>query len=453
MFKKSFIKKIAKKETVTEAFLQKQIKKGKVVILSSKKRQIVNPVAIGEGLKVKINANIGLSTSEVSIKNEMEKVFCAEKNGADTIMDLSISDKLLKLRSQILKKCSIPLGTVPIYEICLEVEKKKGTFDKMNFDDIWDVLKKQAEEGVDFFTIHAGILKKSIEMLKRKKRVGGIVSRGGAILTRWMFVNKKENPLYENFDKILQLAKDYNITLSLGDALRPGAIADSSDSLQIFELQVLGELVKKCRKMGVQVMVEGPGHIRLDEIAANMVLQKKLCDNAPFYVLGPLPTDIATGYDHITSAIGGAIAAFYGADFLCVVTPAEHLRHPTVEDIKEGVIASRIAAHCVNLLRFKDEWKRDYDLSSYRAQRAWGELFTKTIDPQKAKAYRKNLKSSQDICSMCGDFCSLKIIEKCTLLKSRASSSLDGDVHIFNLKIMLEEFHEKQERQQTCLFN
>jgi phosphomethylpyrimidine synthase len=301
--------------------------------------------------------------------------------------------------------------------VALETERKKNYFEKITFDDIWDVLKKQAEDGVDFFTIHAGILKKSLKMLENKKRVCGIVSRGGAILARWMHVNKKENPFYENFDKILDLAKKYNITLSLGDALRPGAIADSTDRLQISELHLLGELVKKCRKKRVQVMVEGPGHIRLDEIALNMFLEKKICDHAPFYVLGPLPTDIAAGYDHITGAIGGALAAFYGADFLCVVTPAEHLRHPSLEDIKEGVIASRIAAHSVDILRFKDEWEKDYKLSLHRARRKWEKIFSLTIDENKAREYRISAKTSLDMCTMCGRFCSLKIIEQCGLLK------------------------------------
>jgi len=233
-----------------------------------------------------------------------------------------------------------------------------------------------------------------------------------------MYVNKKENPFYENFDKILDLAKEYNITLSLGDALRPGAIADSSDDLQISELMVLGELVKKCRKKSVQVMVEGPGHIRLDEIAFNMLLQKKICKGAPFYVLGPLPTDIAAGYDHISAAIGGTIAAFFGADFLCVVTPAEHLRQPLVSDIRDGVMASKISAHCVDLLRFKDELEKDRKLSTYRAYRNWEKMFPLALDEKKARQLRNSLKThAKDMCTMCGNFCSLKIIEKCNLLK------------------------------------
>jgi len=418
MFTKSFLKDIAKKEAVTVSFLQKQLNNGKVVIPLNKKRKISRPTAIGEGLKVKINTNLGLSPKENNPDNEIKKMHCAIEHGSDTIMDLSVGEGLQSLRRKIVKTCPVPLGTVPIYEAALLAEQKKKALEDITFDDLFEVLKAQAQDGVDFFTIHAGILKKALSMIKRKKRTGGIVSRGGAMmLTRWMFVNKKENPFYENFDKILKLAKEYNITLSLGDALRPGAIADSTDALQTFELRVLGELVKRCRAKGVQVMVEGPGHIRLDEIGANMLLEKKVCANAPFYVLGPLPIDIAAGYDHISSSIGGAIAAYFGANFLCVVTPAEHLRHPTVEDIRDGVIASKIAAHSVNVLRFKDEWDKDLKLSLYRSKRDWNNLFELTIDKKKAKQYRKNLKSSEDICTMCGDFCSLKLVDKCNLLK------------------------------------
>ena len=417
MFKKSFLKNLASSEKVSLPFLKKQFSKGRVVIPIINKRHLKKPIAVGEGLKVKINTNIGISTEKSNTATELEKLKTAIEAGTDTVMDLSVGPNLKRVRKTILKDCPVPLGTVPLYEIAEEVERRKGSFEKMDFSDIWDVLKAQAEEGVDFFTIHAGILKKAVNMIKRKKRVGGIVSRGGAILTRWMYLHNKENPLYENFDDILDLAKQYNITMSLGDALRPGAIADSTDALQMSELYVLGELVKKCRKKGVQVMVEGPGHIRLDEIPANMALEKKVCHRAPFYVLGPLPVDIAAGYDHITGAIGGAIAALYGADFLCVVTPAEHLRHPDKDDIRDGVIASKIAAHSVDVLRFKDEWEKDHVLSLSRARREWEKLFPLTLDENKARKYREQKKVAKDICSMCGQFCSLKIIEKCNLLK------------------------------------
>ncbi len=416
MFKKSFLRKIAEKEKVNFAFLEKQIQSGEAVIPINNQKELKKPVAIGSGFKVKINTNLGLSSEEKNINIEIVKLKEAIKYGTDTVMDLSIGDNPHLLRKKIIKESPVALGTVPIYEAAVKAEKKEGTFEKMSFDAIWDILEKQAKEGVDFFTIHAGILQNSIKYLSQNKRVGGIVSRGGAILARWMLVNKQENPLYTNFDKILQLAKKYNLTISLGDALRPGAISDSTDNLQLAELHVLGELVKRCRKKGVQVMVEGPGHIPLDEIEMNMKLEKKICLQAPFYVLGPLPTDIATGYDHITSAIGGAIAAQHGADFLCVVTPAEHLRHPDINDIRDGVIASRIAAHSVDLLRFKDEWEKNKKLSLSRAQRKWEKVFPLTLDQDKAKRYHKKIDSS-DICTMCGRFCSLKIIEKCNLLK------------------------------------
>lgn len=417
MFTKSFLKFLAKKEAVPATFLEKQLRKGNAVIPLNRKHKIANPCAVGEGLKVKINTNIGLSTKALSIRNEIKKMDCAIEHGTDTLMDLSVGDKITPLRKLLLKKSTVPLGTVPIYEIVQEVKRRRGKIEDITFNDIWDVLKKQAEEGVDFFTIHAGILKKNIGMLRRKKRTGGIVSRGGALLAYWISVNKKENPFYTNFEKILQLAKAYNITLSLGDALRPGAISDSTDTLQVSELRTLGKLAKRCREKGVQVMIEGPGHIRLDEIAMNMILEKKICSNAPFYVLGPLPTDIAAGYDHITSAIGGAIAALHGANFLCVVTPAEHLRHPTLNDIKNGVIASKIAAHSVDVLRFKDEWEKDNKLSLYRAGRKWNKLISLVIDKSKATEYRKKAKPSENVCAMCGNFCSLKLMEECRLLK------------------------------------
>lgn len=419
MLKESLLRKIAAKEEVSLSFLQKQLKTGRVVIPLNKKRKINIPCAVGEGLKVKINTNIGLSTNEVDVRLEIRKMREAISCGTDTFMDLSVSDNFQTLRDLTLKS-QIPLGTVPIYEAAIAAKSKNKLFQELKFEDIFVILEKQAQEGVDFFTIHAGILKKNIELMKRKKRVGGIVSRGGALLANWMLANKKENFLYENFDKILKLAKEHNITISLGDALRPGAIADSTDRAQIHELAVLGELVKRCRKACVGVMVEGPGHIRLDEIGANMLLEKKLCHNAPFYVLGPLPIDSGAGYDHIGSAIGGAIAAFYGADFLCVVTPAEHLRHPNIDDIRDGVIASRIAAKSVNVIRFKSEWEKEKKLSLYRSRRNWEKVLPRLIDEKKGRDYRKKLASDEDICSMCGDFCSLKIAESCNLLNSES---------------------------------
>ena len=413
---KSLIKKVAKLEKVNASFLEKQVKNNRVVIPLNYKHDIPNPVAIGEGLKIKINTNIGTSTKKDNIEEELKKLKVAIENGTHTVMDLSVGKNIEKTRKIILKNSTVPVGTVPIYEAAIKCKERDGDFDKLTFDDIWEVLKIQAKDGVDFFTIHAGILKKSLDILKEDKRVCGIVSRGGAILARWMYVNNRENPFYENFKHILSLAKKYNITLSLGDALRPGSIADSTDKLQIFELNVISELVKLCIKNGVSAMVEGPGHIKINEVAFNVELEKKLCFGAPFYLLGPLVTDIAAGYDHISASIGASIAALYGADFLCVVTPAEHLRHPTVEDIKDGLIAFRIASHSVDLLRFKDEFYKDYNLSIYRAKRDWKNMFENLIDKDKSKKYRSDIEENLDLCSMCGDYCSLKIIESCNFL-------------------------------------
>lgn len=413
MFKRSFLKYLAKKENVHLSLLETNFLKGKIVIPLNKKKEIKKPVAIGEGLKIKVNTNIGTSPERREIEDELEKLAIAIKYGTDTVMDLSTGGDLKKIRKSIIENSSVPVGTVPIYEAAVEAEKKRKALEKIKKEDIFDILEEQAKQGVDFFTIHAGILKRFLNILREEKRVAGIVSRGGALLARWMYINDKENPFYENFDKILDIAKKYNITISLGDALRPGAIADSTDKSQMYELYVLSELVRKCRRKRVQVMVEGPGHIRIDEIKFNMQVEKKVCQGVPFYVLGPLTTDIACGYDHIVSSIGGAIASLWGADFLCVVTPAEHLRHPSLEDVKLGVIASKIAAHSVDVIRFKDEWEKDKLLSLARAKRNWEKIFAFSLDKEKAKNYRENDKVYDDICSMCGKFCSLKLIENC----------------------------------------
>lgn len=416
MFKQSLLKKIAKKESVSLTFLEKQLALGEAVIVANKNKKIETPIVVGDGFKIKVNTNIGISPHRPDISSELKKLKIAIAAGTDTVMDLSVGNGCGLARKEVLKHSTVAVGTVPIYEIASFVEQSKRSFEKLNFNDIYTILKAQAKEGVDFFTIHAGVLKKAIDVMKKHKRLCGVVSRGGALIARWMQVNNKENPFYENFDKILELAKEYNITISLGDALRPGAIADSTDKAQVGELAVLGSLVKRCRKYGVQAIVEGPGHVRLDQIAYNMELEKKLCHNAPFYILGPLPTDIAAGYDHITAAIGGAMAGLSGANFLCVVTPAEHLSHPNIADIKDGVIASKIAAHCVDLLRFKDEWNRDYQLSTYRSRRNWEKLFPLCIDEVKARSYRTDNKLN-DVCTMCGNFCSMKIAEQCGLLR------------------------------------
>ena len=412
------MKRIAYKEGKNPNLILKWVREGRVVILHNRKRDIKKPCAVGWGLRTKINANIGTSTDKSQISDELRKIEVAVKYGADTIMDLSVGGNLKKIRKQILEYSPVPVGTVPVYEIAVNAQKIKGNFLKFSIDDILDNLESQAKEGVDFFTIHAGVTRKSLGVLKKHKRILDIVSRGGAILASWIACNKKENPFYEYFDKILDIAYDYDITLSLGDGLRPGSILDATDNAQIAELKILGDLANRAKKRNVQVMIEGPGHIPLNQIKRNIVLEKTICRNAPFYVLGPLVTDIAAGYDHISSAIGGALAASIGADFLCYVTPSEHLRHPSVEDVKEGVIAYRIAAHAADIAKgIKSAIRWDKKMSEARKRRDWKQQIALSIDPDKAKNYRTSSKPQLlDVCTMCGKYCSIKLMEKCRRL-------------------------------------
>lgn len=407
------IRYVSKKENIQPEVLKTRIKEGRATLIKNLKRKI-NPCAVGEGLRVKVNANIGTSKNSLSIDKELRKMDVAIKYGADAVMDLSTGDAIKKTRRAILKNSTVPVGTVPIYEIAVLAAKKRGHISRIKAQDILEILEAQASDGVDFFTIHCGITQSVIERLKRQKRLINIVSRGGSFLAEWMIVNKKENPFYEHFDDILEIAKKYDITLSLGDGLRPGTIVDATDRPQVQELIMLGELNDRARKNNVQVIIEGPGHVPLDQIEANMILQKRLCNNAPFYVLGPLVTDIAPGYDHITGAIGGALAAFYGADFLCYVTPSEHLRIPDEEDVKNGVIASRIAGHAADIAK-KIPGAIDWDrsMSELRLKRDWKGQIKKSIDPVKAAKYRKSsISVDKDFCTMCSDYCSMKIMEQ-----------------------------------------
>lgn len=409
----SLIKRVAKKENISSKHIAKLVANGKVVIPANNRRFIENPCAIGKGMSIKINANIGTSPDCANFSTELKKLKTAIKFGADTVMDLSTGEKLRTMQRMIIRHSTVPLGTVPIYEASVIAEDKYGTFLKMSKDDMLDVISEQAKNGADFFTLHCGISKKTLSSLKKNPRLMGIVSRGGAIIANWMEKNKQENPLFEYFDKILGIVKNYDITLSLGDGLRPGSIIDATDRPQIEELKLLGILAKKARKSGIQVMIEGPGHIPIDQIRKNIDLQKKYCNEAPFYVLGPLVTDIGIGYDHITAAIGSGIAAAAGADFLCFVTPAEHLRLPGIEDIKLGVIASRIAAHCGDLAKGKaSAWKKDRLMSVARRKRDWKKQIALSLDPQKTKAIRCSAKPKiKDVCTMCGDFCSIKLMD------------------------------------------
>ncbi|MFN7171018.1 MAG: phosphomethylpyrimidine synthase ThiC, partial [Candidatus Omnitrophota bacterium] len=340
----SLLEKIAQDEKVALETLKEKIRQGTVVVPLNKKRKINHPCAIGEGMRVKVNVNLGSSWEADGIEEELKKLSVSIKYGADTVMDLSTGKNLKEIRKAILEQSPVPVGTVPIYEVAVKAMEEKGNFSSITPRDILQTIEEQAREGVDFFTIHCGLNRKTLEVFSRQKRVMDMVSRGGAILLNWMLAKNKENPLYEYFDKILEIAKEYEVTLSLGDSLRPGSVLDATDRAQIEELILLGELTQRAHSKGVQVIIEGPGHMALDQIETNVLAEKKICQGAPFYVLGPLVTDIALGYDHIAGAIGAAYAAYCGADFLCYVTPAEHLRLPTVEDVKEGLIAFKIAA-------------------------------------------------------------------------------------------------------------
>lgn len=412
------IKKIAHEENQNPNLILKWIKEGRVVILQNLRHKLQKPCGIGYGLRTKINANIGTSTDKSQIKDELKKIEVAVKYGADTIMDLSVGGNLKKIRKEVLDYSPVPVGTVPVYEIAVNAQEKKGNFLKFNIDDILYVLESQAREGVDFFTIHAGVTKSSLDTLKKHKRLMGIVSRGGAILATWISHHKKENPFYAYFDQILDIAYAYDVTISLGDGLRPGSILDSTDKAQISELKILGELALRAKRKNVQVIIEGPGHIPLGEIQKNIALEKKICHQAPFYVLGPLVTDIAAGYDHIAASIGAAEAAIRGADFLCYVTASEHLRHPSSEDVREGVIASKIAAHAADIVKgVKSAIAWDRKMSEARKKRDWKKQITLSIDPDKARYYRESSKPELlDVCTMCGKYCSIKLMEKCLRL-------------------------------------
>ncbi|KJJ84194.1 phosphomethylpyrimidine synthase [Candidatus Omnitrophus magneticus] len=416
--KKSLLALALKKEDIDFKKAVQLIQEGRIVVPSNNKRSIPKPCAIGEGLTTKVNANIGLSKTSSNISEELKKLDTAIDSGADTIMDLSTGPLSQKLRKKLVHNSAIPIGTVPIYDLACDIKN----FNSLKEKDFIDVVLKQAEEGIDFFTIHAGITLELVRLASQGTRIIEIVSRGGALLAGWMYKNQKENPFFTHFDEILKITKKYNITLSLGDSLRPGSIHDATDRLQLGELIVLGGLQKKALDYGVQVMIEGPGHMPLDQIEANVKLEKLICHGAPFYVLGPLVTDAAPGYDHIVSAIGGALAGSAGADFLCYVTPAEHLCLPDIEDVRQGVIASKIAAHASDIVKkIPSALKRDYEISKARGKRDWETQFKLAID-QKLPRLRRSVSKpkGKDVCTMCSDYCSMKIIEDC--FKSKKSA-------------------------------
>ena len=403
------MKHVAKAENVSEQQILTGLANGEIVIPANNKRNF-NYKAIGKGMSVKINANIGTSEHCISIEKEIIKMTTSIEFGADAIMDLSTGGDLNNIRKALISECSVSFGTVPIYAVISDLFKKDKEISEMSPNQLFDEIENQAEQGVDFMTLHCGLTQKNVELLKNNPRIIGIVSRGGSLLKNWMTHHKKENPLYERFDDILKICLKHDITISLGDALRPGCLADSSDSAQIGELQTLGELVKRCKDAGVQVMVEGPGHVPYHEIEMNMKLQKALCHNAPFYVLGPISIDNSAGYDHITGAIGGALAASSGADFLCYVTPAEHLCLPTIDDVKQGVIAFKIAARVADLSRKGLKYHpEDLAVSQARADLDWKKMCDLCLDPKLAYKRKSETSPNLDECTMCGKLCAIKV--------------------------------------------
>lgn len=401
------LKIVAKKEKMDEKELMDLVAKGQAIIPTNKNHKCLDPNGIGSRLRTKINVNLGTSRDCVDLDMELEKVNNAVKMGAEAIMDLSSFGDTRKFRQKLTKECPATLGTVPIYDAVVYYHKP---LKEITTEEWLSIVEMHAKDGVDFMTIHCGINRATAQRFKNAKRLTNIVSRGGSIIFAWMEMTGKENPYYEHYDEILDICQKYDVTMSLGDACRAGCIEDASDISQIEELVTLGELTKRAWDKNVQVMIEGPGHMPLDQIKANMEIQKTVCKGAPFYVLGPLVTDIAPGYDHITAAIGGAIAATYGASFLCYVTPAEHLRLPDLEDVKEGIIASRIAAHAADIakgLPGATDW--DHEMSLARKKLDWEKMFDLAIDPEKARRYRESAKpEKEDTCSMCGNFCAVK---------------------------------------------
>jgi len=404
---------VAEQEHVDPEFIREGVAAGTIVIPLNVNRKMAKPCGIGAGLRTKVNANIGTSADFPNVEDEIEKLRVAIEAGADAVMDLSTGGDLAVVRKAIVENCTVPLGTVPIYEAAVKAAED-GSVVHMAEDDLFRVIERNAQEGVDFITVHCGVTMESIRRLQQQGRIADVVSRGGAFLVCWMLGNARENPLYARFDDLLDICRKHDVTLSLGDGMRPGCLADATDRPQVQELIVLGELVDRARRAGVQAMVEGPGHIPMHQVTANVQIQKTLCKGAPFYVLGPLVTDVAPGYDHITSAIGGAMAAAAGADFLCYVTPSEHLGLPGPEEVRIGVVAARIAAHAGDIAKgVKGAMDWDRGMSAARKSLDWQKQAELAIDPIMFRKYRtERATTAEGVCSMCSKYCAMKVVDE-----------------------------------------
>ncbi len=403
---------VAETEGVDPQKLLSAVADGVVVIPANRNHGILKPIGIGKSLRTKVNANIGTSSDFSSLEDELKKLAMVIEYQADTVMDLSTGGDINEIRRKLLGACTLPFGNVPVYQMVKDQVRQGKTFVEMTPEAMLETIRMQAEDGVDYMTIHCGLTRRAVEKIIRQKRTAGIVSRGGSLTTGWMLHNQRENPFYEYYDRILEIAGEYDVTLSLGDGLRPGALVDGTDWGQLEELLTLGELVMRAREAGVQVMVEGPGHLPIHQVEVNIKLQKVVCHDAPFYVLGPILTDIAPGYDHITSAMGGAIAASAGADFLCYVTPTEHLGLPDPQDVKEGIIASRIAAHVADIAKGVPgaiDWDRR--MAQARKSLDWKEQENICIDPERFRAVRSKRHSQSNACSMCGELCVYNVLK------------------------------------------
>ena len=404
---------VARHENVDAEMVRQGVAEGTIVIPANVNHKNLAPLGIGKGLRTKVNANIGTSSDYSDVKIELEKLQVAIDAGADTVMDLSTGGDISAIRRAILAASPVPIGTVPIYQAAIAAIKKHGAIVKMTVDELFAGIEDHCRDGIDFITVHCGVTQSAIARLRTQTRVADVVSRGGSFLAGWILANEKENPLYEYYDRLLEMCLEYDVTLSLGDGMRPGSVVDATDRAQIEELLIIGELVKRAQEAGVQAMVEGPGHVPLDQVVANVQVQKSICRGAPFYVLGPLVTDVAAGYDHITGAIGGAIAAAAGTDFLCYVTPAEHLGLPEPQDVREGVIASLIAAHAADIVKgVKGALEWDRKMSIARKNLDWEEQARLSVDPELARRVHSRHASSGKACSMCGDFCAMEFVGK-----------------------------------------